>query len=321
MSQPPIRERLKDLNTKAYYLLVALSFIYRSSSAAWALKSAFILTAVVAVLPVQDWFVSPLWLKRIRDGKRYLLIAALACVLIWIFSPAAVSQNSSHETAKSAETQLAPHWYQNPEWILVIVGTITFAFIGWQSAETRRAARAAEKAIGPATQSAQAAFRNASALINSERAWVMDDLYFQPNQTVVFVESRGIGQEPFDGSAVEVVLKCRNAGRSPALVIQKQVRMAIVEVESLPRSPEFNHPDFIFNVTPEPLAPGEQGDPNVFRLACNGRPASDTVSIVYGRILYDDIFGGNRETTFAYTFDTSRVIGRLSGYPEYNKHT
>src|SRR5215469_18274115 len=37
----PIRERIKDLNTKAYYLLVALSFIYRSNSGALSLKIGF----------------------------------------------------------------------------------------------------------------------------------------------------------------------------------------------------------------------------------------------------------------------------------------
>lgn len=36
----PIRERIKDLNTKAYYLLVALSFVYRTDSGSRLLKSA-----------------------------------------------------------------------------------------------------------------------------------------------------------------------------------------------------------------------------------------------------------------------------------------
>ena len=45
--------RLNALNTKAYYLLVALSFIYRMNPTT-SLKFAFTLTAVTAVLPVQD---------------------------------------------------------------------------------------------------------------------------------------------------------------------------------------------------------------------------------------------------------------------------
>src|ERR1700736_6331289 len=33
--QTAIRDRLRDLNTKAYFLLVALSFVYRTNSATW----------------------------------------------------------------------------------------------------------------------------------------------------------------------------------------------------------------------------------------------------------------------------------------------
>lgn len=83
---PCVRERLKDLNTKAYYLLVALSFIYRSGSATWALKLAFALTAAVAVAPVQDFFDSALGLKWIRNGKIALLWAALFFTLVWLCS-------------------------------------------------------------------------------------------------------------------------------------------------------------------------------------------------------------------------------------------
>ena len=85
----PIRERLKDLNTKAYHLLVALSFIYRTSSESWSLKLAFSLTALVAVLPVQDWIRSPSWLEGIRISKVVGLLAALAFTIFWIWTAGA----------------------------------------------------------------------------------------------------------------------------------------------------------------------------------------------------------------------------------------
>jgi hypothetical protein len=84
--QPAIRDRLRDLNTKAYYLLVALSFVYRTNSATWALKLAFALTAIVAVAPVQDFTDSVFWLKLIRNGKIALLGAALIFTLVWLCS-------------------------------------------------------------------------------------------------------------------------------------------------------------------------------------------------------------------------------------------
>jgi hypothetical protein len=51
-----VRERLRDLDTKAYYLLVALSFLYfgktGTHAASLALKLALTLTCIVAVIPV-----------------------------------------------------------------------------------------------------------------------------------------------------------------------------------------------------------------------------------------------------------------------------
>ena len=84
-----IRDRLRDLNTKAYYLLVALSFVYRTSAESFALKLAFTLTAIVAVLPVQDFINSPSLLAGIRMAKVIGLTAALAAALWWAWTAAA----------------------------------------------------------------------------------------------------------------------------------------------------------------------------------------------------------------------------------------
>ncbi|PYV75419.1 MAG: hypothetical protein DMG97_06460 [Acidobacteria bacterium] len=80
-----IRERLKDLNTKAYYLLVALSFVYKTNPSS-SLKWAFTLTAIVAVLPLQDYIESPTALAGIRLFKVLCLAAALIFALIWVWS-------------------------------------------------------------------------------------------------------------------------------------------------------------------------------------------------------------------------------------------
>jgi hypothetical protein len=82
---PPIRDRLRDLNIKAYYLLVALSFIYgKASEGSWSLKVALSLTAFVAVLPVQDYVKSKHWLEMIRRAKIVGLTLALCFTLYWI---------------------------------------------------------------------------------------------------------------------------------------------------------------------------------------------------------------------------------------------
>jgi hypothetical protein len=79
------RTRLTELNTKAYYLLVALSFIYRSNPAL-SYKIALTLTAIVAVLPVQDYFFhSERWLTAVRVAKITLLTLALVFTLWWVW--------------------------------------------------------------------------------------------------------------------------------------------------------------------------------------------------------------------------------------------
>jgi hypothetical protein len=85
---PSIRERIKDLNTKAYYLLVALSFVYRTSSGSHLLKWALTLTALAAVLPVQDYLTSTCSLEFIRVLKLISLVLALTCTLLWIWTAA-----------------------------------------------------------------------------------------------------------------------------------------------------------------------------------------------------------------------------------------
>ena len=85
-----IRERLKDLNTKAYYLLVALSFLYfkGTGAVAFSLKAALTLTAFVAVAPVQDWVESDRKLERIRRLKVACLWVAFGFTVFWVWAVA-----------------------------------------------------------------------------------------------------------------------------------------------------------------------------------------------------------------------------------------
>ncbi len=85
-----IPKRLTELNTKAYYLLVALSFLYSrlKSPATLSLKIAITLTAIVAVLPVQD-YPPETWKKTIngiRWGKVIILTAAFFFTLWWVWT-------------------------------------------------------------------------------------------------------------------------------------------------------------------------------------------------------------------------------------------
>lgn len=90
---PEVRCRLRDLNTKAYYLLVALSFIYgRGNEGACSLKIALSLTAVSAVLPVQDLAKTITSSRIIQGGKIVCLTLALIFTLYWITFVAVASR-------------------------------------------------------------------------------------------------------------------------------------------------------------------------------------------------------------------------------------
>ena len=101
-----IRDRLRDLNTKAYYLLVALSFVYRTSPTR-SLKLAITLTALVAVLPLQDLLKSQRTLDIARWSKAALLTLALGSALWWVWSATAPQTGAAQKAENKAE-QVAP---------------------------------------------------------------------------------------------------------------------------------------------------------------------------------------------------------------------
>jgi len=93
--QEKVSQRLTNLNIKAYYLLVALAFGASRltdnrppSCVIWSLKIALVLTAFVAVAPLQDFFKSKRWyakwLEIIRCQKVIFLWAAFLFTLMWI---------------------------------------------------------------------------------------------------------------------------------------------------------------------------------------------------------------------------------------------
>ena len=83
---PPIRERIRELNTKSYYLLAALSFVYRVGSESYLLKWALTLAAAAAVLPVLDYVQSRTSLEVIRASKVICMVLALVFLICWIWT-------------------------------------------------------------------------------------------------------------------------------------------------------------------------------------------------------------------------------------------
>jgi hypothetical protein len=94
--QKELKERLTELNQKAYYLLVALSFLFvlggKSNNGNWQhdslpIKVALTFTTFAAVIPLQDFVPKEnAWLQLVRWFKVVMLIIASAFTLFWLWT-------------------------------------------------------------------------------------------------------------------------------------------------------------------------------------------------------------------------------------------
>jgi hypothetical protein len=100
--------------------------------------------------------------------------------------------NETADEHKKSTQAKSPHWYETPEWWLVIAAIPTLIFVGWQARATSVSAAAAKEA-------AKAALLNAQAVINSERAWIEAEL----------IQKTTIGVTRYD-------LEITNHGKTPA---------------------------------------------------------------------------------------------------------
>lgn len=94
--QTELKERLAELNQKAYYLLVALSFLFvlggKPNGGNWQhdslpIKVALTLTTLAAVVPLQDFVPKEdASLQLVRWFKVVMLIIASAFTLFWLWT-------------------------------------------------------------------------------------------------------------------------------------------------------------------------------------------------------------------------------------------
>jgi hypothetical protein len=120
-----------------------------------------------------------------------------------------------------------PQWMQDSNWWLVIIAGLTGCVVGWQSWETRKAAKATQQSVDAITgqtellkASVTVAEKNVDAFINKERAWV-------------FVMGKVT-----DG--LVVTLYAENRGQSPARVVS-----GFFDCETVDRSTiSFKAPDY-----------------------------------------------------------------------------
>lgn len=187
-----------------------------------------------------------------------------------------------------------------PEWVLVIVGIITAAFIGWQSWETRKAA--------------QATLLNAQALIASERAWLLTERIAMP-------ASFETGAVQKSASAIH---NLRNYGRTPAIVLAERSELQYGTMDGL-----------LTNQPPDPTVFSLDGSgyQRYYSVPTNGdcptNPVLKTegsadamIPWVCGRIRYRDVLREDvtHETWYCLVRDP-RMGGFRPGPREYNRIT
>ena len=203
--------------------------------------------------------------------------------------------NRRNETKAQDPQNKPPNRYISPEWALVIVGIITFIVIGWQSAETHRAATASKT-------SAEAALKQADHMVASERAWIVESINF-PNK---------IPRQPKTGSAGLVVgiVILQNSGRQPAFLRTMETRFHVAE--SLPSEPTFRFKkvfDDGYVLAPQETAKirvlleeGSFDDEDADRIEVGRDMAGSPVGLyLYGRVVYETLCI-SRENSFCYTW-------------------
>jgi hypothetical protein len=199
-------------------------------------------------------------------------------------------------------------------WATIITGI----FIGWQAMETREASKATERAAVATEVAARASLLSAESLINAERAWVLAELHWSEGSIKNYLTSSVADRlgETRHWINLQIVLRCKNQGRSPAWIESINARMEVLsKVDDA--SPNYMYRNF---GPMEPLGVGGEGLKNL-DLSCDGTIDEATQFLNITVIVrYRDPFSGNRETGIGYSL-RHKELARQDARPERNYYT
>jgi hypothetical protein len=210
-------------------------------------------------------------------------------------------------------------WYASPEWVLVIVGIITFSVISWQSWETRK--------------SAQAGLLSAQASINAERPWLMPIMERRPAPHVTILDDRSQPPPRIEDWDSEFTFLIRNDGATPAHILSVVAYSQFTDNgKSLPDTPDYRTDEEfeqqrILSPKDPPLTLEPWTLPVLGELV--GRRIADAVLIKrttwwwrYGRIRYRNVLDGSaHETRFCWLYVPDRDEFIVAGPTNYTKYT
>lgn len=234
------------------------------------------------------------------------------------------SANSSEENKDAAkkdnDRRKEPSYWQKvispgilPNWILMFVGIIgviiavvTLGFIYCQSQDTQHALHWAKHGAKAAGKSADAALKNAQAVIDAERAYILVSL------------------ERY-GSVWDYQLRVRNCGRTPGIINSYGFGVDGVPIEEKELSPlsHVARKNIGLILTPQP----DSTVLDSFEISRYFSPWWDEINagtrtgIFEVSVMYTDIFDKSREheTVMTYSYKLSTSI--LVNLHQYNRYT
>jgi hypothetical protein len=243
--------------------------------------------------------------------------------------PTTITVNNSHTNEEEQHPQPKPwNGYASPEGALVIVGIITFGGILYQARETAISAKAARDSVAEikrqadimerqttATEiAANAADKNAKALINSERAWFIAYIDYGGRIWGDVIEDSEGNQDTWIYPKIIV----KNKGKTPGWLMEIKYA-AVVYGGAIPETPDVRllKPDPLYHGT-TPLA---NGDPFIYPFKVAYPGDHPKTMVLYGVVTYRDIFGENRTTWFGYLITPEFRLDRIPERREYNRCT
>lgn len=204
------------------------------------------------------------------------------------------SKNNSSDASNETNCH-PPQWYaalKRPEWLQLIAAVIGIFVIGWQSWETRRAAKATEI-------SAKAAKDNIDLLISKERARLrvnLEELDLSPQVNGVY----------------EVKFTVSIFGTTPAFIIDTKCVAFETPLEYIANEEMGEAVMFPLNFVPAVIPTGSEPIQEfaIFHFASDGNSDAIMAEIeadrlfveIRGFIIYKDVFDRERETRFRYVW-------------------
>jgi hypothetical protein len=196
-----------------------------------------------------------------------------------LIAPSSHPPNTAAYNAQKADCH-SPKWYaalKRPEWLGIIVGTITFIFIGWQSWATRESADAAKQSIE----------------LQKHQAEIMQQQISIPYRAYL-----SVGNPATVGD--EIKFPIENYGHVAGRITHVSVEII---VQTLPGRKEVYRRD-IQKAVDVLIAPGKTAHHFALSVYLDLRPQNADV-VVGGAITYDVGFSGSDTVHFTNAYNTN----------------